>query len=152
MAITYEVIPGASREDVIVRVDGKYTGKIRRQGSHTGDWRYWPQGAMRVAQAGEAFPTLAACKASLEEPEREPEPTYEQMKAMQDAERAIHQWWIMISEKERRDMVAGIPGCYTYGAVNMLQRLPAPAQDKVREAYARHLIHVAELEAAHPAD
>jgi hypothetical protein len=66
--------------------------------------------------------------------------------------REMHQWFVLISEKERRDIVAGEPGCFTYGAVSMLQRLPKPAQEKVCAAYAAHLEHVAELERLHPAE
>lgn len=67
-------------------------------------------------------------------------------------EREMHQWFVLISEKERREMIADVPGCFTFGAVSMLQRLPKAAQDKVRAAYAIHLEHVAELERLHPAE
>jgi hypothetical protein len=66
-------------------------------------------------------------------------------------ERAMHQWFILISEQERREIVAGIPGCMTFGAVSMLQRLPDAAKLAARDAYASHLKLVADLEAAHPA-
>lgn len=79
------------------------------------------------------------------------EPIYSQgMEGNTVDERAMHQWFVLISEKERREMVAGIPGCYTFGAVGMLQRLPVAAQEKVRAAYVLHLEEVARLEEAHP--
>ena len=64
-------------------------------------------------------------------------------------ERQMHQWFILISEQERRKIVAGIPGCMTFGSVAMLQRLPEAAKLAARDAYARHLKLVADLEAAH---
>lgn len=66
-------------------------------------------------------------------------------------ERQMHQWFCMISERERLDIVAGIPGCSEYGATKMLQRMPDAAKLAVRDAYARHLKLCADLEAAHPA-
>jgi hypothetical protein len=66
-------------------------------------------------------------------------------------ERQMHQWWILISEKERRDMISDTPGCYSYGAIKMLQQLPEDAKAKVRAAYTAHLERVAELERLHPA-
>lgn len=39
-------------------------------------------------------------------------------------ERAMHQWFCMISERERLAIVAGIPGCHEFGATKMLQRKP----------------------------
>jgi len=64
--------------------------------------------------------------------------------------RAMHQWWILISEDQRREIVEGISGCWTYGAVAMAQRLPEEAQAKVRAAYAENVTRAAELEAQHP--
>lgn len=66
-------------------------------------------------------------------------------------ERAMHQWWVLTDEKTRRDLVAGEKDCYSYGAVKMLQQLPAAVQAKVRTAYAAHLEDVARLEALYPA-
>jgi len=67
-------------------------------------------------------------------------------------ERAMHQWFCMISEADRADIVAGIPGCREFGAIKMLQRMPEAAKQAARDAYARHLKLCADLEAAYPED
>lgn len=76
--------------------------------------------------------------------------TYEQIKAKQDAERAMHQWWTLISERERQDTVKGIRGCLEYGCTVTVQRMPDAGKLAVRDAYARHCKLVADLEAKHP--
>jgi hypothetical protein len=78
--------------------------------------------------------------------------TYEQIKAQQDAERIMHQWWTLISERERQDTVKGISGCLQYGCTVNVQRMPDAGKLAVRDAYAGHCKRVAELEAAHPSD
>jgi hypothetical protein len=78
--------------------------------------------------------------------------TYEQIRAQQDAERAMHQWWILISERERQDTVKGIRGCLEYGCTVTVQRMPDAGKMAVQDAYAQHLKRVADLEAAHPSD
>ncbi len=76
--------------------------------------------------------------------------TYEEIKAKQDAERAMHQWWILISERERQDTVKGIRGCLEYGCTVTVQRMPEAGKQAVQDAYAKHCKHVAELEARYP--
>jgi hypothetical protein len=76
--------------------------------------------------------------------------TYEQIKQKQDAERLMHQWWTLISEKERQDTVRGIRGCMQYGCAVTVQSMPDAGKQAVQDAYARHLKHVAELEAKYP--
>lgn len=46
---------------VVVRLEGKHVGYIRKIGS---GWQYFPLGKN---EGGELFPTLDACKTSLEE-------------------------------------------------------------------------------------
>lgn len=65
-------------------------------------------------------------------------------------ERKMWQWWTLISEAERRDVVAGIHSCTEYGSVVSENRMPDAGKLAVRDAYARHLKLVADLEAAHP--
>ena len=77
--------------------------------------------------------------------------TYEQIKAKQDADRLMHQWWTLIGEPERAIIVMGIRGCFEYGLAMTINQMPEVGQLAVREAYARHLIRVAELEGQHPA-
>jgi hypothetical protein len=76
--------------------------------------------------------------------------TNEQIRAVTNAATQMHQWWTLISEKERQEIVKGIKGCHNYGATIMLQAMPQEGKDAVRIAYANHLQHVLELEAAHP--
>lgn len=76
--------------------------------------------------------------------------TYEQIRAQQDAERAMHQWWTLISERERQDTVKGIKGCLQYGCTVTVQRMPEAGKLAVMGAYAKHMKVVADLEAAHP--
>ncbi len=58
MAITYH----ARGDSVInVRVDGRFVGTVRRLIGANGGWRYHSRGF-----TGEVFPTLEACKQSLE--------------------------------------------------------------------------------------
>ncbi len=49
---------------VNVRLDGRFVGVIRRLIGDNGGWRYHPRGAAHLA--GEIFPTLDACKQSLQ--------------------------------------------------------------------------------------
>lgn len=67
-------------------------------------------------------------------------------------EREMWQWFTLLPESERREIVQGISGCLSYGAVSMPARLPDAAKDAVRGAWAKHLVRVAELEALYPAD
>lgn len=65
-SITYD--PGApyalaGRLRVRVHLEGKYVGHIEQLSD--GMWQYWPKGPK--SEGGEKFPTLAACKQSLEE-------------------------------------------------------------------------------------
>jgi hypothetical protein len=144
MAITYRDVSTLGRTMIDVRLDGKLVGTIHQYGD---SFAYKPKSGKR----GEEFPTLAACKRSLEEPESDqPNLTYEQIKAKQDADRLMHQWWTLLSEKERGDIVKGIKGCHDYGATIMVQRMPEAGQNAVREAYAEHMVRVAELEAKYP--
>ena len=76
--------------------------------------------------------------------------TYEEIKAQQDAERLMHQWWALISERERQDVVKGIRGCLQYGCAVTVQRMPEAGKQAVQDAYTRHLKHVADLEAKYP--
>jgi len=55
--IRYETQAGG--RDVVVRLEGKVVGDIRKV---EGGWQYKPKGA----RPGGVFPTLEACKASLE--------------------------------------------------------------------------------------
>lgn len=48
---------------VHVKLDGKHVGSIRHN-EHTGTWSYKPKGS---DLRGEEFPTLPACKKSLED-------------------------------------------------------------------------------------
>lgn len=80
-----------------------------------------------------------------------PDLTYEQIKAKQDAECLMHQWWTLIGEQERQAVVKGIPRCLEYGCAVTVNRMPPDGQRAVRDAYAKHLVRVAELESAHPA-
>ncbi len=58
--ITYIPVP----EHFKVKLDGKLVGVIKRSGDDRGyGWRYFPKGD-RIG--GQVFPTLAACKRSLE--------------------------------------------------------------------------------------
>ena len=61
------------------------------------------------------------------------------------------QWWALISEAERREIVQGIAGCTEYGCVRSTNALPGAGRHAVRMAYARHQKLMADLEAAHPA-
>ena len=81
-----------------------------------------------------------------------PELTYEQVKAKQDAERLMYQWWTLLSEQERQDAVKGIVGCLQFGLTRNVTQMPETGKLAVELAYARHLEHVAELERLHPAD
>jgi hypothetical protein len=76
--------------------------------------------------------------------------TYEQIRAREDADRAMYQWWTMLSERERQETVKGIKGCLQFGLTFYVQRMPETGQTAVRQAYARHLEWVAKLEAEHP--
>lgn len=60
------------------------------------------------------------------------------------------QWWTVISERERREIVSGIRGCMEYGCTVSPHKLPEAAKLAVRDAYARHLKVVADLEAKYP--
>lgn len=59
---TLTYIPVAIRDGHTVKVhlNGKHIGSIRHDG---GGWRYFPKG---WTTGGDIYPTLAACKASLE--------------------------------------------------------------------------------------
>ena len=65
MGLTYKI---QSDADIAVRLDGRKVGEIRLtpQG-----FRYFPKGS---EFAGEAFPTLALCKGSLEDEDTQPNP------------------------------------------------------------------------------
>ena len=74
--------------------------------------------------------------------------TYEQIREKESQERAMHQWWTLISERERQDIVKGIPRCLEFGCTVTVQRLPEGGKTAVKEAYARHCKHVEMVEKA----
>lgn len=78
--------------------------------------------------------------------------TYEQMRAKQNAERAMAQWWVLLSEQGRQTIVKGIPRCLEYGCTVTMQRLPDAGKLAVQTAYAKHRKAVDELEATFPDD
>jgi hypothetical protein len=61
MSITYH-----ERGDSVVnvRLEGRFVGTMRRLIGANGGWRYHPLG--RASDPGALFPTLDACKQSLE--------------------------------------------------------------------------------------
>ena len=63
-------------------------------------------------------------------------------------EQEIYQWWALISEAERREIVASVPGCIEYGSVRSTNALPEEGRRRVRVAYARHQKLMADLESA----
>lgn len=78
--------------------------------------------------------------------------TYEEIKAKQEADRLMHQWWTLLSERERQKVVNGIRGCLEYGCTVMVQRMPDAGKQAIKDAYGRHLKHAAELEAKYPSE
>jgi hypothetical protein len=58
--IEYRYTEGDRNANVLVRLDGKIVGEIRKE---EGVWRYYPKGSK---DGGEGFNTLRACLKSLE--------------------------------------------------------------------------------------
>lgn len=59
---------------------------------------------------------------------------------------AMAQWWSMLPESKRAEVVAGIPAAKEYGLTRTLQSMPANAVECVVAAYSDHLAWVASLE------
>lgn len=59
--ITYEALTASGIDLIRVKLDGKMVGLIREEKDKTG-WYYSPKKGTR----GEKFPSIAACKRSLE--------------------------------------------------------------------------------------
>lgn len=65
-------------------------------------------------------------------------------------EQAIAQYYSVISEKDRADLVGGFSGSREYGSTVSYSRLSDQAKLAVRGAYARHLKVVSDMEAVKP--
>ena len=76
--------------------------------------------------------------------------TYEQIREKESQERAMYQWWTLLSEQERQRILKGIPGCLKFGLTQT--KLPEAGKQALIEAYAKHLLWVESLEAAHPSE
>jgi len=74
--------------------------------------------------------------------------TYEQIREKESQERAMYQWWTLLSEQERQRILKGIPGCLKFGLTQT--NLPEAGKQAIVDAYAKHRLWVEELEAAHP--
>ena len=66
-------------------------------------------------------------------------------------EREMWQWYTLITEGKRKAIVGTFQGAMEYGLTRSPHKLPDAAKDAVRQAYAAHRAHVAELEAKYPA-
>lgn len=66
MAIMYKAIEASALDVVTVFLDGKHVGRIQRERIHAGGFYYQPKGTLQKDR-GEVFPTLDACKRSLED-------------------------------------------------------------------------------------
>jgi hypothetical protein len=57
------------------------------------------------------------------------------------------QWWSMLPEDRRQEIVARIPAAKEYGITRTVQSMPTVGLERIVSAYSTHLAWVASLEA-----